>query len=118
MSDAPALPRPTETIQMTDRTVACDGGNGPLGHPRRGRAEVTLGMQLPHRIDDCQARAVRPGGAAVRRLAIAVRPGAAARRSGGGPRSRHDNHQVSVEASAVIVRQIQPLAGLEPGSAQ
>ncbi len=34
MSDAPALPMPTETIQVTDRTVACDGGNGPLGHPR------------------------------------------------------------------------------------
>ncbi|MGA3400488.1 MAG: zinc-finger domain-containing protein [Acetobacteraceae bacterium] len=34
MSEAPALPLPTETIQVDDRTVACDGGNGPLGHPR------------------------------------------------------------------------------------
>ena len=34
MSDAPALPMPTETIEVTDRTVACDGGDGPLGHPR------------------------------------------------------------------------------------
>jgi uncharacterized Zn-finger protein len=34
MSDAPVMPMPTETIQVTDRTVACDGGNGPLGHPR------------------------------------------------------------------------------------
>jgi uncharacterized Zn-finger protein len=25
---------PTETIQVTDRTVACDGGDGALGHPR------------------------------------------------------------------------------------
>lgn len=25
---------PTETIIVTDRTVACDGGDGPLGHPR------------------------------------------------------------------------------------
>jgi uncharacterized Zn-finger protein len=34
MSDASVLPSPTETIQVNDRTVACDGGNGPLGHPR------------------------------------------------------------------------------------
>ncbi len=34
MSDAAALPMPTETIQVNDRTVACDGGDGPLGHPR------------------------------------------------------------------------------------
>ena len=24
----------TETIHVDDRTVACDGGDGPLGHPR------------------------------------------------------------------------------------
>lgn len=23
-----------ETIHVEDRTVACDGGDGPLGHPR------------------------------------------------------------------------------------
>ena len=23
-----------ETIDVTDTTVACDGGSGPLGHPR------------------------------------------------------------------------------------
>jgi uncharacterized Zn-finger protein len=34
MSDAPAVPMPTETIEVADRTVACDGGNGPHGHPR------------------------------------------------------------------------------------
>jgi uncharacterized Zn-finger protein len=34
MSDAPVMPTPTETIEVHDRTVACDGGNGPLGHPR------------------------------------------------------------------------------------
>ena len=34
MSEAPALPMPTETIEVDDRTVACDGGDGPLGHPR------------------------------------------------------------------------------------
>lgn len=26
--------KPTEIIEATTRTVACDGGNGPLGHPR------------------------------------------------------------------------------------
>lgn len=25
---------PTETIHVDDRTVACDGGGGALGHPR------------------------------------------------------------------------------------
>ena len=25
---------PTEIIHTNDRTVACDGGDGPLGHPR------------------------------------------------------------------------------------
>ena len=25
---------PTEIIAVNDRTVACDGGDGPLGHPR------------------------------------------------------------------------------------
>lgn len=34
MPEAPALSMPAETIQVHDRTVACDGGDGPLGHPR------------------------------------------------------------------------------------
>jgi uncharacterized Zn-finger protein len=25
---------PPETIEVENRTVACDGGGGPLGHPR------------------------------------------------------------------------------------
>jgi len=25
---------PTEIIHVDDRTIACDGGNGALGHPR------------------------------------------------------------------------------------
>jgi uncharacterized Zn-finger protein len=29
-----AAPTPTEIIHVSERTVACDGGNGPLGHPR------------------------------------------------------------------------------------
>jgi uncharacterized Zn-finger protein len=27
-------PVPIETIHVDDRVVACDGGGGPLGHPR------------------------------------------------------------------------------------
>jgi uncharacterized Zn-finger protein len=25
---------PTETIYVDERSIACDGGGGPLGHPR------------------------------------------------------------------------------------
>jgi uncharacterized Zn-finger protein len=25
---------PPETVEVTSKTVACDGDNGPLGHPR------------------------------------------------------------------------------------
>ncbi len=28
------MARPTEIIQTNKHRVACDGGNGPLGHPR------------------------------------------------------------------------------------
>lgn len=28
------MAKPTEIIQSSTRTVACDGGDGPLGHPR------------------------------------------------------------------------------------
>jgi uncharacterized Zn-finger protein len=34
MPEAPVSPMPTETFQVESRTVSCDGGNGPLGHPR------------------------------------------------------------------------------------
>jgi uncharacterized Zn-finger protein len=36
MPDGATAPEPlaTETILVTDRIVACDGGEGPLGHPR------------------------------------------------------------------------------------
>jgi len=34
MPDGAAQPTPTETIHVDDRTVACDGGDGALGHPR------------------------------------------------------------------------------------
>ncbi|HEY8290379.1 MAG TPA: zinc-finger domain-containing protein [Acetobacteraceae bacterium] len=34
MPDGAAPPTPTETIHVNDRTVACDGGDGALGHPR------------------------------------------------------------------------------------
>lgn len=25
---------PVETVEVTDHRIACDGGGGPLGHPR------------------------------------------------------------------------------------
>jgi uncharacterized Zn-finger protein len=34
MPDGAATPTPTEIIHVDDRTVACDGGCGALGHPR------------------------------------------------------------------------------------
>lgn len=34
MPEAPVMTTPFETIQITERTVACDGGGGALGHPR------------------------------------------------------------------------------------
>lgn len=34
MRDGAALPIPTETIHVGGRVVACDGGDGALGHPR------------------------------------------------------------------------------------
>lgn len=34
MPDGAATPTPTEIIHVDSRTAACDGGNGPLGHPR------------------------------------------------------------------------------------
>ena len=34
MPDGATQPTPTETIRVDDRTVACDGGNTALGHPR------------------------------------------------------------------------------------
>ena len=30
----PGAPAPTEIIHVNDAVVACDGGDGPLGHPR------------------------------------------------------------------------------------
>jgi uncharacterized Zn-finger protein len=34
MPDGAANTTPTETIHVDERTVACDGGDGALGHPR------------------------------------------------------------------------------------
>lgn len=34
MPDGAALPTPTEIIHVDTTTVACDGGDGALGHPR------------------------------------------------------------------------------------
>jgi uncharacterized Zn-finger protein len=34
MPDGTTPLAPTEIIHVADRTIACDGGDGPLGHPR------------------------------------------------------------------------------------
>jgi uncharacterized Zn-finger protein len=34
MPDGAAIPTPTEIIHVDEPVVACDGGEGPLGHPR------------------------------------------------------------------------------------
>ena len=34
MPDGAAAPTPTETIHVNHPVVACDGGDGALGHPR------------------------------------------------------------------------------------
>jgi len=39
-NDAPANAAAPEVIEVDSETVACDGGGGPLGHPR-----VYLNMQ-------------------------------------------------------------------------
>ncbi|HYM30363.1 MAG TPA: zinc-finger domain-containing protein [Candidatus Cybelea sp.] len=41
-----ALAQPVEIIEAEDSVVACDGGNGPLGHPR-----VFLNMGDKDRVD-------------------------------------------------------------------
>lgn len=37
---------PIEVVNVTARTVSCDGGNGPLGHPR-----VYLTMDKTDQVD-------------------------------------------------------------------
>lgn len=34
MPEGPVATPPIEIIHVDDRVVACDGGDGPLGHPR------------------------------------------------------------------------------------
>jgi uncharacterized Zn-finger protein len=34
MPDGAAIPTPTEIIHVNEPVVPCDGGDGPLGHPR------------------------------------------------------------------------------------
>jgi uncharacterized Zn-finger protein len=42
----PTNMQPPETIEVETETVACDGGDGPLGHPR-----VFLNLQAQGMID-------------------------------------------------------------------
>lgn len=34
MQESAPRPQPTETIEVDAPTVGCDGGGGPLGHPK------------------------------------------------------------------------------------
>jgi len=55
-----ALPTPTEIIEVDSMVVACDGGDGPLGHPR-----VYLNIGKEGKIDCpyCSRRYVLKAGA-------------------------------------------------------
>ncbi len=44
---APTL-SPTETIHVDQRTVACDGGGGALGHPRVYLRILTQQVMCPY----------------------------------------------------------------------
>ncbi len=59
MADAP---KPPETIEVSEPTVACDGGGGALGHPNVYHSlEVNVEVECPF----CYWRfVVLPGGAA------------------------------------------------------
>jgi len=49
MPDAAApLPAPTETIRVQQRVVACDGGEGALGHPRVYLRIVDRAVMCPY----------------------------------------------------------------------
>ena len=37
-----------ETIQVNDRVLACDGGDGPLGHPRVWLRIVAASVVCPY----------------------------------------------------------------------
>lgn len=45
-ADTPNALPPPETIEVTTHTVACDGGGGPLGHPR-------VFLSLEHGMVEC-----------------------------------------------------------------
>ena len=70
---------------------------GPLGDARGGRPEVTLGVQRAHGVDDRAARAERPRGAAIRRLAVTGRLAEGSRPFDGILHTRH-NSQLHIRA--------------------
>lgn len=47
---AATTPEPTETIVVSSRTVACDGGGGALGHPRVFLL-IPVAGPTPHQVD-------------------------------------------------------------------
>ena len=52
---------PTETIEVEPTTVACDGGDGPLGHPR---VFLNVGKEGQIECPYCSRRYVLKAGAA------------------------------------------------------
>ena len=52
---------PVETLEVSETTVVCDGGNGPLGHPRVFLQLVDGEVDCPY----CGRRYVLKEGAAV-----------------------------------------------------
>ncbi|HTW28104.1 MAG TPA: zinc-finger domain-containing protein [Acetobacteraceae bacterium] len=48
MPDATVLPTPTEIIPVDTPVVACDGGEGALGHPRVWLRIVSHDVMCPY----------------------------------------------------------------------
>lgn len=56
-----AAPTPTETFEVNQPVVACDGGEGPLGHPR---VFLSIGKDGEIECPYCSRRYVLKAGAA------------------------------------------------------
>jgi uncharacterized Zn-finger protein len=56
-----AAPTPTETFEVNQPVVACDGGDGPLGHPR---VFLNIGKDGQIECPYCSRRYVLKAGAA------------------------------------------------------
>lgn len=59
MPEAPTLSSPPEITIVTERTIACDGGDGAFGHPRVFLRILEREVQCPY----CSRRFVLAEGA-------------------------------------------------------